>query len=604
MSTNNILYDRAVGGMYISDTASEVVQEAVDTFKRDERLNLVGKDFVNEIITDPVLFAKYVTEMTKEMEVGDGELMGDLLENQRTEVLYESMINVVAPIVSMVGPIYRKFLPKLVVKETFPTQTVSSPHFKVRHLTKIYVDIYGVEHDTKDYFKGQFNESPEDFDDGMLPIYKGFLPLDALDEYNPLNGERKDGTTHASTPVAVGTHYTNVLVANGLKNRDTLDRKLSISGVKMELGIGWDYVGGVFDATQNVIVDVDLNILKNHEGTFYGIATFIADSTWANPVPATDTFKAVPAGTVFTDTITGHFEDEAGFLMLTSIKGTLATSAEDDAKVTEVKLNGRVSTELNNTVAEAKPKIKHEEFMIGGGEHLSASLPEEYIRDLNAMYSVDGNLAVADILSDTVARKVEVEAWQFLGQSYATNQFDVRGFFHRFDRSPDASFAASPKQWKEELKEVIDYAAVQIRNENDYPNGKFVIYGNDLDIHMIPNIDWLYQSNSGSETNGVAASFNLGSFRGAGGRYDIVGSSYLPKGQLRIVFYPDRPDIMTYKYFPYSFNVVTDNSYRNPNAPNVPSITMMKRHLFAELTPYQGIIEIKNNNPAGFLSYR
>ena len=50
---------------------------------------------------------------------------------------------------------------------------------------------------------------------------------------------------------------------------------------------------------------------------------------------------------------------------------------------------------------------------------------------------------------------------------------------------------------------------------------------------------------------------------------------------------------MTYKYYPYTFNV--ERGYRDPNMPNVPSLMMTKRHALEEFTPLICKITIKNN---------
>ena len=76
--------------------------------------------------------------------------------------------------------------------------------------------------------------------------------------------------------------------------------------------------------------------------------------------------------------------------------------------------------------------------------------------------------------------------------------------------------------------------------------------------------------------------------------YEIVSSENLPFGELRIFFYPTSDDHMTYCYFPYTFNV-ENNGYRDPNAPNVPSLMMTKRHTFEEFVPVQAVIRILNN---------
>jgi len=58
-------------------------------------------------------------------------------------------------------------------------------------------------------------------------------------------------------------------------------------------------------------------------------------------------------------------------------------------------------------------------------------------------------------------------------------------------------------------------------------------------------------------------------------------------------FIPGIDRLMTYKYYPYTFNV--ERGYRDPNMANVPSIMMTKRHTIEEFTPLICQINILNN---------
>ena len=134
-----------------------------------------------------------------------------------------------------------------------------------------------------------------------------------------------------------------------------------------------------------------------------------------------------------------------------------------------------------------------------------------------------------------------------------------------------------------------------MRSDSHYPGGKFIIIGNPLDIQLISNINWVFNSSSQDEVSGVEVTYSVGHYSGAN-YYQVLSSDYVPQGQLRIVFYPSQPDQMTYKYYPYTFNIEnTQSGYRDPNNQNVPAIVMAKRHTFEEFKPLQAVVAITNN---------
>lgn len=256
--------------------------------------------------------------------------------------------------------------------------------------------------------------------------------------------------------------------------------------------------------------------------------------------------------------------------------------------VKSIVVDGKVTQESNIAGESVSFDIKSKDVTIGTGTHLNAPLPIEWLQDSMAMYQVDGALEVVDLMSNVFAQKLDLEILDFVDRSYENAGANYNA---TFDLKPRASFAGSPKEWREELKTVFDFLAQKMKNDSAFSGGTFVLIGNPLDMNLITNVDWVFNSNT-DERGGVEVDFNLGAYSGAQ-RYNLVASANVPAGVIRMIYVPSTPKQMTYKYYPYTFNV--EKGYRDPNQPNVPSIMMTKRHAMEELIPMAAQITIENN---------
>jgi hypothetical protein len=283
-------------------------------------------------------------------------------------------------------------------------------------------------------------------------------------------------------------------------------------------------------------------------------------------------------GTVTTDVILGSVDPEKGTVSVTSLRG----------KAKSVVFSGHVSSEAHNRATNVSFDIERRDITIGTGEHIEASMPMEYLTDVMAMYNIDGASEVVDVMSNVTAQKVDQEIYRFIDDSFNANP-TYRG---RFDVHPAPQFAGNPKNWLEEIKRVIDFYATKIKSETYYYQGYFVIVGNPLDTQLIPNVSWTFNHVSDSQ-NGVEVDYSVGAMSGAN-RYTIVSSDLIPAGELTMFFVPLTNKFMTFKYFPYTFNVV--HNYLNTQNPNIPSVMMTKRHTIEEFLPMVIKIDILNND--------
>jgi hypothetical protein len=163
-----------------------------------------------------------------------------------------------------------------------------------------------------------------------------------------------------------------------------------------------------------------------------------------------------------------------------------------------------------------------------------------------------------------------------------------------FDNKPTGNFSGTPTEWREELKQVIDYLATKMRVDSKFAGGTFYIVGSRLDLKLITNIKWTLTN--GQETvAGVDVEYNLGAFS-SGNAYQVVASDLIEQGALYMFYVPKNEKQMTYKYFPYSY--VIDKQHRDPRRPNMPSIMCTKRHTLERFTNMIAKIDIVNNIPS------
>ena len=286
------------------------------------------------------------------------------------------------------------------------------------------------------------------------------------------------------------------------------------------------------------------------------------------------------------ETLFGSVDCMTGDMLITSFK----------QKVKAVKVKGWFSSENNQRTTTVSFEIKTHDVNIGTGSHFDALLPIEMLQDTMALYNIDGSAEMVDIMSQTIANKLDQEIYQFLKQSFESAPVQYAG---EFDVKPMAGFAGTPTEWRKELKTTIEFWGTKMKQVTAYNKGYFVIMGNRLDVNLLPDINWTFRG-AVSEKGGVTVDYDLGAVT-YNNAFQIIASDLMPQGELRMFFVPTENDKMTYKYFPYSFNV--ERGYRSPKNVMLPSLMCTKRHTIEELIPCQCVIRIKNNDGSLINSY-
>ncbi len=275
------------------------------------------------------------------------------------------------------------------------------------------------------------------------------------------------------------------------------------------------------------------------------------------------------------------------------------TVTGDGGAVTGILVDARLTQENNERVESVSYDVRTKDIRIGTGAHLQTELPIEFLQDNMALYNIDATVECIDLMTQVVAQRLDQEIIDFLEQSDLDQGAPFQGVF---DVRPAAGFAGSPTEWRHELRTTIEWWANRVKSYNvsNFVQGHFVIFGSPIDIQLIPDIQWQFH-HATAERAGVSVNYDFGILT-ASNVFQVVQTENMDSGELVMIFVPSNERFMTYKYYPYAFNI--EKGYISPNMPNVPSVMMTKRHAIEELFPMQVRIRIDGNNGNLISSYR
>lgn len=523
----------------MSDEFSSVFNETDEMFRNSYNQGIVGNDIVN-ILTDRSLFEAYKEQLDSLFDANDREAVSAMMDNTRSDILTEASMGTIQPFASLTMPILVKLWARLTLTEAIPTEPVSTPAFTVSWIKPFILGHDG----NKYYLPDSINEMPVGELTGMRQL-KEELGEDVVKEGKIIKYDLFTGIPSAKRSMS-----------------DNIDRKFAIIGAKWADSFDTDTqeTGAWVNFTNSDIIKMDTSF------NLHGDITY--------PTSAT---------TVATDTLIGSVDVEKGYLTLVSVSG----------KLKDLKIRGFVSSEQHTWATQESFEIQNQQIQIGTAEHIEATFPVEWIQDLQAMYNVDGAATMIDQMSRTVQQRVDMNIIEFLNNSYR----DTGARYHKvFDIVPPANYALSPTEWQGQLKTLVDYLTQTMRQDFKSYDATFTIVGNPLDINLLRDVNWTFQGN-GSTVGGVEVSYNVGAVSGIAS-YKIISSDLIPQGSLKIIAVPQRKDYLTYKFYPYSFNVV--NNYNNTTNPSLPNLMMTKRYDLEEFTPIIGQIDILNNDGTVF----
>jgi len=532
------------------DGFSDVLREAAEFFA-DKGIQMTSHQGMEEILSEQTLFNEYKDHLLEGMEPDQVENFNQLMENARTTMLQEASVSGVQQIAGLSMPTIRKMWAKVALKHAIPTQVVATPRFAISYTKAYLMDSEGNKRELPDAINHLGNT------EAQLPRFRNpaaglTLPMTDFDLFNMGEGEGFE--------------------VAGLKGTDSIDKVFYVEHVVTDKAA----VKAAAAELPEVPADIDEVTLRVHIKSDQQALIY---AKVAIPVQYTDPVTGITKryGEVY-DTLLGKVDYSEGKMTLMSSNGL----------VTAVMIDARLSQEANDYGQSVSFDVLTKDVTIGVSSHLNAPLPIEWLQDTMAIYNIDGAAEVVDLMSQTVAQQLEIEIYNFLAKSIEVNNIQYLG---EFNMIPSAGYNGTPKSWREELKTTIDWFAIKMKSDAKFHGGKFMIIGNPIDMQIIPNVDWVFNHTS-DQMSGVDVSFNLGAFSGSN-KYEMVSSDLVPSGAFIMFFVPGIDRLMTYKYYPYTFNV--ERGYRDPNMPNVPSLMMTKRHALEEFTPLICKITIKNN---------
>lgn len=556
------------------DGFSALLESASDMFKAEHRMNILGEG-IKDIITDKVAFNDYVEKLTEGLDATESKQVEQLFRNARVQTLQESVAGI-QPHASLTMPVIRKMWARIALKYAIPTEPVKVPAFSVAFTSPYVLNPDG----TKTPLPTAINGVTPDI---MNPVSNTRVDMAKQADLtiDTVKGLKADGLQKGLVPVK---YPRNNIGEFGTKV-DPIHHKLDKSAMIARVAVK-------FNDTVDFTAIVEPRLKADLYGRLY--KEMIVDA-----VDADENVKQVKV------ILMGSFDFENCKVMLFAnvLKESAEGSANFDTAIAGAEVafvvDGFFTHETHNESVNVAISIFKRDIEIGTGTHIENSLQLEFLQDAMAMYSIDGAAETIDVMSNVVAQKLDVEIYQFLVNSAArltmdpdSDSYNGAGFHAEFDVKPSAGYTGSPKEWREELKTVIDHFAIKMKSTKFFYNGYFCIIGNPLDTALIPNVNWTFNKIT-DDQNGVEVEYSVGAMSGSQ-RYTVVASDLIPDGQLIMFFVPTTNKYITYKYYPYTFNVVHD--YRNALINNVPSIMMTKRHTIEEFTPLICTIDILGNN--------
>lgn len=512
----------------VNDEYQTVFKEAAQSLQATSHLNVLGEGY-RDIIADGTAYNLYSEKLTEGFDTTTTEQLKQLFDNNRMEVLTETSVSGVPPIASLAMPAIVRVWAKFGLKNAIPTEVVSQPAFSIA-FNKPYL----VDPTTKE---------------------KYYLPDSLKDMDNELGGYNGGGKRLSTDPYTLPLKNKDLLgdVGCSVAAGDTVDKRFFVDEITME-------------ALDKDGANPEIKTIKVASRLSLDRKIYLEKS-----VTHTD-------GTVTSDTVLGSLDLEKGTIKLVSLEGHIKTAT----------FMGWISSESHNRSTETGFDIDKRDIEIGTGEHFEASLPMEFLNDTMAMYNINGASVVTDTMSNLIGQKLEQQIFSFLKNSQELNPT----YQTEFDVYPSPHFTVQPKEWLEELKRVIDYQANKIKNDSYFYQGYFAIIGNPVDIALIPNVNWTFNSSS-DNLNGIAVNYSLGAMSGTN-KYVVLSSDLIPTGSLLMFMVPTVSGYLTYKYYPYTFNIV--NNYLNAQGKKFPNIMMTKRHTIEEFMPLIAKIDILHNN--------
>lgn len=517
-----------------------------DTLKEQYKEQLLG-DVLNEQFDDP-----FYDLLPQKME--------QLFENSTMEVIRESGIGQMNPIVGLTPPILKKNFLECHSKDIVNTEVPSKPIIKVDFERKFLKDKEG-----KKYY------IPEIFYDGSYKEVAGKAKGKSIDSaWYVGEGATEDSraaVTKESAPVRI--QDLNILEKSGgsLSTRDSLGYDFCIQAVKIVVGEEVKVIDGLD-------IQPDMG----------------AGNSFSYRVKTSNT----SGDKTVEDMILGQVDQYHGTVSVTCTGG----------KIVAVKFGGHLSNENNLETIELDRERERRDWKIPEGHRINTGLTIEKIKDFKALMDIDVTAEVIADMSTVLTQFEDSDILSYLDESLAMWKGKkelpfgyTEGFVEtaKFSCNPPAGSTSTPSAWIDsELKFTVNRLIDELKVKLKTNEIMFVVYGHPNNISLLQeDVRWIVDE--GTKIGGVQLDYRFGVMTQNHTRIHVISSLKVNKDAgLRVVAYPTSKETITFKHYKYSLNI--ENIYRNPLTPLTPNVMGTSRYLTTSVLPVQGELKLSDNS--------
>lgn len=523
-------------GAYSIDAIDNLVGVLkVDSLKEDYKQRLIG-DVLESSFDDP-----YYAMLPQKLE--------QLFENTSLEIVRESSVAQLAPIVGISLPILKKNFLECHSKDIVMTEVPAKPIVKISFERKFLKDKDGQKYYIPDIFYNDAYKS-------VVDLTKG-TPID--DSWYPKTG------TLPMQDLPILT-----LSGGSMAARDSLAYDFCITSIKIEV----PDKDGV--ATIKTLEGYEIQPDMASNNSFYCRIKTVGDN-----------------GTPVEDILLGSADLYNGTVSI----GTTA------GKIKQVKFGGHLSNENNMNTVELDRERTNKEWKIPDGQRINTGLTIEKIRDYRALFDLDITTEIIADMSTVLTQFEDSSTLNFLDDSL--NKWRGKkdlpfgysdGFVESatFSCTPPSNIMVTPSSWiGSELKYYLNRHIDQLKTKLRTSDIMFVVYGHPNNITLIQDdVKWVIDEDT--KVGGIQLDYAFGVMTTNKNRIHVVSSLKVPATSgLRVVAYPLSKEIITFKHYKYSLNI--ENIYRNPFTPLTPNVMGTSRYLNTEVLPVQGEFLLTNN---------
>lgn len=518
----------------VSDIASVL---KIDALKESYK-NLLLEDVRSFQTGDP-----YMDMMPAKLE--------QLVENSGLEILKESGVMQLAPIVGISLPILKKSYIEGHAKDIMMSEVASKPIIKAAFERRFLKDAEGNKYYIPDVF----------YDDRYKEVMSKGRGKAISSAYYPTDGQ-----------LPIQDLKIMELSGGTMRNRDSLALDFCVQSVIMTAG----------SETATIAMNVQPNWAAD------GAFTYRVKHTAAD-------------GQVYEDILIGQVDQYYGTVSCASTKGL----------ITKVQFGGHLSNENNWETVEVDRERELMEWKIPDGVRLNTGLTLEKIKDYKALFDFDITTEIISDMSTVLAQYEDSEMLDYVHQNFDvwktktdlpfgyTDGFTAEGWFNC---NPPANKFVTRSQWidtelKYDLNRFIDELKVKLRHQDLM----FVVYGHPNLITLIQdNVRWVIDEDT--KVGGIQLDYKFGVMTANKNRIHVISTLKCPLSRgLRVVAYPTSKEMITFKHYNYSLNI--ENAYRNPYTPLTPNVMATSRFITTHILPVQGEFHILENefglkNPA------